>query len=732
MTLRVDAEAHYAIALGDMADGYLALRPPVRLSVAEGAAQSLMLKRPGDAATPWSAADTPYMVEPMNTLASRMHEAVCFVGPAQSGKTASLGEGWMAHAVTCDPGDMLIVQMTEAKAREYSRQRITRAIDGSPKLRSLKSPDARDDNTHDKQFRHGMWLKIAWPTVTNLSSTSYRYVFITDLDRMPDDLDGEGDPFTLGRKRTTTFLSRGMCAVESSPGRPWTDPSWKPSTPHEAPPVGGILGIYNNSDRRRWYWQCPDCREHFEAAPGVGLFGLPSDDVLLEEVRTADIVKMAKHYSRVICPHCGSMIPFKHRFEMNRRGLWVPEGATVSSDGEIGGTPMTSKVAGFWLGGVAAAYQSWESLLNKHLNGLRAYAMTGDELPLRVAVNTDQAMPYMDRYLVESKAKSRSPVERAEDVPRYVVPDWTRCVVSSVDVQGGTTARFVVQVHAVGPHMEQQLVDRFEIRYSKREGSGADFAPIDPARYAEDWDVLTERVLLSTYRTPISDREIMTKVAVVDTGGEDGATAMAYAWFRRIRELGLAGRVMLYKGASEPKAPIMRQSRVGKRKAKDKGDIPLYICNPHLLSDGVASGLGRDTPGPGYIHFPRPKHPEKNPDGWVTQAFFDELGAEVRGHNGLWSKVRVRNETFDLCRMIRAGMLRLGLDKIKDWDQVPAWLQPLAHNELVITREDRREMKANEIVSEHIDETPQPALRVAPRRAPARRPRRSVPSPYLR
>jgi phage terminase large subunit GpA-like protein len=703
------------------------LRPPRRLTVAEGAARALVLKRPGDAAVPWSATDTPYMVEPMNMLASRNHAAVCFVGSAQSGKTAALGEGWMAHAVTNDPGDMLIVQMTEAKAREYSKQRIDRALRHSPELAALMGT-ASDDNTHDKSFRHGMWLRIAWPTVTNLSSTSYRYVFLTDYDRMPDDIDGEGDAFTLGMKRTTTFMSRGMTAVESSPGHPWTDPLWQPSTPHEAPPVGGILGIYNRSDRRRWYWPCPDCREFFEAAPGVGLFNLPPDDQLLEDVRSADIGKLAKHYANVVCPHCGSLIEFRHRYDLNQRGIWVPDNARVTADREIVGEPMTSSIVGYWIGGVAAAYQSWESLLNKHFQGLRDYAMTGNEESLRVATNTDQAMPYIPRHLLEASSRSKPLEDRGDDnLQRYVVPEQTRCVVAAVDVQGGSTSRFVVQIHAIGPHMEQWLVDRYDIRHSNREGMGQDKAQVDPAAYAEDWDLLTERLLRATWRTPDATREIKLKLLVVDTGGEDGTTWNAYAWFRRVRNDSLAERVMLYKGANTPNAPILKLSRVGKRGTKDKGDIPLYICNPNLLSDGVDSGLRRATPGPGYLHFPRPKHPTQNPKGWLPQAFFDEMKAEQRGKNGKWQQVRKRNESFDLCRMIRAGMLRLGLDKIKDWNRVPPWLAPLELNSMVISVEDRRDMKENEPTSAPVE--PQPVRIVTPR---PRRKLRSAQSPYLR
>lgn len=696
----MNTDQGYAVALGDMCMGYSALKPPKRVTVAQGAAECLVIKQPGAAGGPWSAAETPYMVEPMNMLASRKHEALVFSGPARTGKTQGLLLGWLGHAVVNDPGDMLFVQMTKEKAREFSKTDVDRAIRNSPAIYAMKGTRAIDSNTFDSMFRHGMFLRIAWPTVSNVSGSTYRYVAITDLDRMEnaENVDGEGPLFDLARKRTTTFLSRGMCLAESSPGIEIEIPNWRPATPHEAPPVKGILGLYNRSDRRRWYWQCPDCRDGFEAAPGLGLFNLPSEPELIEAVRNMSIPKMAAEWgSRIVCPHCGSLIDAKWKTNLNRRGEWLAEGQTIDSDWTKHGEPAPATIAGYWLGGVAATYQKWSSLIERYLQGLRDYSLTGSEETLKVTTNTDQGMPYIARHLVESQSRAGAPEDRANaTLQRYVVPAEARCVIVAVDVQGGVTSRFIVQVHAVGAHMEQWLIDRFEIKRSMREGMGSDFAPIDPASYPEDWDVLTEKLLRATWRTPDEGREIKLKMLVVDSGGEDGVTANAYQWFRRVRAEKLGDRIMLYKGASTPRAPILKLSMVGKRGAKDRPDVPLYVCNPNLLTDAVDAGLRRSTPGPNYIHFPAPKHPTQNPEGWLPQSFFDELKAEVRQKNGTWAQVRKRNESIDLCRMIRAAMLRLGLDKIKDWSVVPAWLAPLPINSEVMASEDRREMKANE------------------------------------
>jgi phage terminase large subunit GpA-like protein len=137
----------------------------------------------------------------------------------------------------------------------------------------------------------------------------------------------------------------------------------------------------------------------------------------------------------------------------------------------------------------------------------------------------------------------------------------------------------------------------------------------------------------------------------------------------------------------------------------------------------VDAGLKRQEPGPNYIHFPK----------WLPPAFFDELGAEVRQKNGTWKKIRARNESFDLCRMIRVGMLALGLDKIRDWNKVPDWLKPLEENSERITREERREVQANVQIANIDDETV--SQRPAKTHGALRRRGRgriAVPSPYVR
>ena len=453
-----------------------------------------------------------------------------------------------------------------------------------------------------------------------------------------------------------------------------------------------MLGIYNRSDRRRWFWKCPHCAEWLQPTPGVGLFGLPDDDELIETVRDLDIDAFARQYARVPCPHCGTILTPDRREGMNRAGIWLPDGVTIDAQDRRSGNARTSSIAGFWMGGAAATYVSWEALIRKHVQALLDFALTGSELSLQTTANTDQGVPYMSRHLVEA-ARANAQGDLVEhDMPRYVVPDWARFVVAAVDVQGGKNARFVVQVHAIGEHMEQQLIDRYAITESKRPGLSDEFAPLDPAAYPEDWDVLNDRVVRATYRTNDPTREIRVRVVGVDTGGEDGVTNNAYAWARRLRKAGMLPRVRLLKGASTKADWHVRETMVGGKQGA--GDLTLHLLEPNKFKDMVFAGLQRRTPGPGYYHFPAPFHPERNPGGWLAPAFFDELKAEVRNENGVWQQIKKRNESFDLCYMIRALCNMLGADKREFWASPPSWALPHDRNSEAFTPEQRRELKA--------------------------------------
>ncbi|EIA5297194.1 phage terminase large subunit family protein [Escherichia coli] len=636
--------------------GYI-LRAPRRMRVADAVAQYMRVPMGAGNSVPWDPLVAPYVIEPMNCLASREYDAVIFVGPARTGKTIGLIDGWVIYNVICDPADMLIIQMTEEKAREHSKKRLARTFRVSPEVVSRLSPNKNDNNVYDRTFLAGNYLKIGWPSVNIMSSSDYKCVALTDYDRFPEDIDGEGDAFSLASKRTTTFMSSGMTLVESSPGRDVKDVKWRRTSPHEAPPTTGILSLYNRGDRRRWYWPCPHCGEYFQ----------PCGDVVAGFRDIADSV-LASEAAYIQCPSCSGRIMPEQKRELNGRGVWLRDGESINADGSRYGDPRRSRIASFWMEGPAAAYQTLSQLVYKLLTAEQEYETTGSEETLKTVINTDWGLPYLPRASMEQR-KSELLEQRAEPVPSRSVPDGVNFLVATVDVQAGRHRRFVVQVTGYGSRGERWIIDRYNITQSLRGDSDGESQRIDPASYPEDWDVLLTDVFHKSWPLASDPSQQMRLMAMaVDSGGEDGVTDNAYKFWRRCRRDGLGKRIYLFKGDSIRRAKLITRTfpdntgRTGRR-AQAAGDVPLWLLQTDALKDRVNNALWRDSPGPGYVHFP----------DWLGSWFYDELTYEERSSDGKWSKPgRGANEAFDLMVYAEALVILHGYEKIR-WPDAPEW-----------------------------------------------------------
>lgn len=636
--------------------GYI-LRAPRRMRVADAVAQYMRVPMGAGNSVPWDPLVAPYVIEPMNCLASREYDAVIFVGPARTGKTIGLIDGWVIYNVICDPADMLIIQMTEEKAREHSKKRLARTFRVSPEVVSRLSPNKNDNNVYDRTFLAGNYLKIGWPSVNIMSSSDYKCVALTDYDRFPEDIDGEGDAFSLASKRTTTFMSSGMTLVESSPGRDVKDVKWRRTSPHEAPPTTGILSLYNRGDRRRWYWPCPHCGEYFQ----------PCGDVVAGFRDIADPV-LASEAAYIQCPSCSGRIMPEQKRELNGRGVWLRDGESINADGSRYGDPRRSRIASFWMEGPAAAYQTLSQLVYKLLTAEQEYETTGSEETLKTVINTDWGLPYLPRASMEQR-KSELLEQRAEPVPSRSVPDGVNFLVATVDVQAGRHRRFVVQVTGYGSRGELWIIDRYNITQSLRGDSDGESQRIDPASYPEDWDVLLTDVFHKSWPLASDPSQQMRLMAMaVDSGGEDGVTDNAYKFWRRCRRDGLGKRIYLFKGDSIRRAKLITRTfpdntgRTGRR-AQAAGDVPLWLLQTDALKDRVNNALWRDSPGPGYVHFP----------DWLGSWFYDELTYEERSSDGKWSKPgRGANEAFDLMVYAEALVILHGYEKIR-WPDAPEW-----------------------------------------------------------
>lgn len=669
-----------------------ALVPPRRVSVSEWAAETRYLNNQGSYVGPWKNDKVPYLRKPMDLLTSVSYRAMIFVGPAQCGKTEII-LNWTGYSVTTDPQDMMIYSPTFTAARDFSMRRIDRLQRHTPEIKAELMRDADSDNKFDKHYQTGMMLTLTYPSVTELAGRPVGRIAMTDYDRMPEDVGGDGNPFDLATKRTTTFQSYAMTLAESSPSREVAPEGHKKVLKgHEAPPTTGILALYNRGDRQRWVWPCPHCGSYFE-----GKWEHMRWDMTLK----SNMAQAESCYME--CPECEGKIEPKFRNTMNKEGRWIAEGQEVDFEGTVYGTGRSSNIASFWLRGVAAGLTTWPVLVKTYLDAEDDYQTSGDETALKKFFNTDLGDIYIDRALLDQSVRTPEDLEaRQESWGLRCVPSPVRFLLGIVDVQKN---HFVVQIIGVAPgrtRYDLYLVDRFTIRYSDRidpsspEGKES-YMFVKPGSYLDDWDKITEEVMEAQY--PLDDdsgRYMAVKMTFCDSGGEAGVTSNAYNFYRKVRQEGYFGRFHLVKGASQPGAPrahVTYPDADKKSKAGARGEIPVLFLNPTIIKDDLDNRLDIVVPGEGMIHFPEwlmlegADRDSKAKMDW----FYSEMTSEIREAGKGWVKIKKRNEAWDLFYYAIGACASsyLNIEKL-DWSKPPPWADEWDQNPLIVAEDEDR------------------------------------------
>ena len=636
--------------------------PPDRQSPSQWAENERYLNNAPGYVGPWRFSQVPYLREPLDMLENPDLDAVIFVGPAQCGKT-ELILNWTGYSIRTSPSDMTIFSPTQNNARDFSTRRISRMLRDSVKLKKELLAERDADNKFDKHFKNGMILGLAWPTKAELAGKPIPRIALTDRDRMDDDIEEEGDPFDLATKRTTSFGDFAMTLCESSPSRDITDYRYVPKTMHEAPPTTGILALYNRGDRRRWYMPCGRCGEYLEPR-----FELLKWDQMATGLDAAESVYME-------CPVCDGKIQPDERFTLAQSGLWLPDGCHVEN-GTVAGIGRRTKYASYWLEGCAAAFTNWPKLVATYLTAEEEFDSTLNEEPLKKFYNSDLGRPYKSKAM-ESERTPEDLMARAEEIGKnekgeIEIISGVAFLIATVDVQKNM---FIWQVWGVmpGAPYDLVLVERGDVRKSKRKDGDGDVLWVKPGTYAEDWDLIEEQIMRKTY--PMEGRpgkRMAIKLTGCDSGGKAGVTSMAYAFWRRMRKRGLDKRFALVKGTGLPTAPTCKESYPDasdrKNLATARGDVPVWMLNSNKIKDEANNRLDSQTPGKGMVRIPK----------WMPTWLFSEFCSEVSKTKG-WEKLPgKKNEAWDLLYYaIGLCMTRfIKCERPSFWENLPVWANP--------------------------------------------------------
>ena len=411
-----------------IANAIKAFLPPEQIDVAAYAAEHRYLdNRGGGYVGRWNHDEAPYLVAPMESLTSRKHLTTAVVGPGRSGKTA-IGQNWMLQSVEVDPADMLVYGATDAMIEEYVKAEIDPMIDSHKEIRKRLGKRPRDNSMHFKKFS-AMWVQFLGATYSNLINKSAPRVVITELDACDTT---KGNPYKLASIRRQTFGYESMVLAESHPDlAAGSDPAkW----------TAGVMSLYRDSDRHIWYWPCPNCNA-FSSPNPMGQRVMTLDwpaDAPLDEVRDA---------ARLACPCCGALIEDRWRRTMNRDGVWVGMGQTISEDGDVTGELVPKDIAGFWITGAMSPFV---------IGGIGSLAFEMEQARRAVENGEEKAIQNLKDVTVKRWGLPFDPpkslgsmdatviADRAEpDLTLGTVPSGARFLTAAVDIQARHFEAFV-------------------------------------------------------------------------------------------------------------------------------------------------------------------------------------------------------------------------------------------------------------------------------------------------
>lgn len=230
-----------------IAQALVAWRPPPRLRLSEWADRYFYLSAES-AAEPGRWRTLPYQRGIMDAITDPSVERVSVMKSARVGYTKMFNAaiGYFMHQ---DPCPVLVVQPAVEDAEGYSKEEIAPMLADCPELGQLlvsDGPKAKNSNNTilHKKFRGGGLLAMAGANSGRaFRRVSRRVVIFDEPDIYPASSGTEGDPISLGIRRTEYYWNRKIIMG---------------STPVLAG-VSRIEAAFLEGDQRRYYVPCPQC-----------------------------------------------------------------------------------------------------------------------------------------------------------------------------------------------------------------------------------------------------------------------------------------------------------------------------------------------------------------------------------------------------------------------------------------------------------------------------------------
>ncbi len=267
-------------------EGFLdGLRPVPMLTCSEWADTNRYLSSEASAEHGrWNTARTPYLRKVLDVLSPTSSYREIIVQKASQQGFSESGLNCIGTYMDISPCPIMYIMPTVNMAKGLSKTRLKPMIESCPslnkKIRPSRERDA-DNTVLEKSYPGGILILTGANSAAELSSRPIRVLIMDEVDRYPLNVDNEGSPMALAKKRTLTFANRKIFVLST-------------------PTVTGASAIEDaieDTDKQYYFVNLPCC----DGGPQTLKF---------EQLKWTEGKPESVFYE---CEHCGAEIDERHK-----------------------------------------------------------------------------------------------------------------------------------------------------------------------------------------------------------------------------------------------------------------------------------------------------------------------------------------------------------------------------------------------------------------------------------
>lgn len=492
----------------------------------------------------------------------------------------------------------------------------------------------KDNTLHVKKFLGSMLHLRGGKAAKNYRRISVDVAYLDEVDAFDSDVEKEGDPVTLARKR-----------IEGA-----TFPKLVVGSTPKLKGFSLIEGRVDQADKRFIYHiPCPHC-DTFHA---ITWGGKDEPHGFKWDARQPDTVQH-------LCPHCAALITQGDYLSIWERGRYQSDDGTTldhagvfrDAAGEIVAPPRHVAFVDVWTAYSPAA--SWVDIVREFLAAFEK-AQQGDMTKMKAFWNTTLGRTWEGEI---DKTDADELKHRAEPFPLALCPRGCLLLLCGVDTQDN---RLEAVVWGFGRGSEMWTIH----------------SQVFFGNPAEDqvWQDLEQYLIDARFRH-VAGTELGIYATGIDSGGHHAQAVYEFARKHYAR------RVFALKGRSGNEKHIKDgagQVDIDWRGRRRKRGVILWQVGTNLAKDLFHGRLQIERPGPGFVHFSN-----ELSDEWYRQITGEVRATRdtQRGSQTRWTPIRKRVEILD-CTIYALWVeahLELSRKAKRWWDDLESRVQPTTND----------------------------------------------------